>query len=96
MKQKTTAISALTARTQLGQIMQRATEKRERFLVGRRGQPTVVIMSVEDYTDAIAPAPDWLKAAWKESESTGVDNLTIKEIDREIKAYRKEKRQQSA
>ena len=58
LKQKATAISALTARTQLGQIMRRATERRERFLVGRRGQPALVVMSVEDYADAIAPA-DW-------------------------------------
>jgi prevent-host-death family protein len=50
--QKTTAVTALTARTQLGQIMQRAAQKRERFLVGRRGQPIVMIMSIEDYVDS--------------------------------------------
>ena len=94
--QKTTAISALTARTQLGQIMQRATERRERFLVGRRGQPAVVIMSVEDYADAMAPAPGWLEAAWKQAEANGADKLTAREIDREMKAHRQAKRQQSA
>ncbi len=94
--QKTTLISALTARTQLGQIMQRATERGERFLVGRRGQPTVVIMSVADYADAMTPTPDWIETAWKEAEASGANKLTAKEIDREIRAYRKEKRQRSA
>ncbi len=94
--QKTTTISALTARTQLGQIMQRASEGKERFVVGRRGQPTVVIMSVEDYSDVVATAPDWLEAAWKESEATGGDKLTAKEIDREVRAYRKAKRRRLA
>jgi prevent-host-death family protein len=95
-KQKTTVISALTARTQLGQIMQRATERRERFLVGRRGQPAVVIMSVEDYSDAMAPAPGWLEVAWKEAETSGTDTLTAREIDHEVRAYRQAKRRRSA
>ncbi|MHB1673459.1 MAG: type II toxin-antitoxin system Phd/YefM family antitoxin [Acidobacteriaceae bacterium] len=95
-KQKTTPISALTARTQLGQIMRRATERRERFLVGRRGQPAVVIMSVEDYADAMAPAPGWLEAAWREAEAGGTDTLTAREIDREVRTHRQAKRQRSA
>ena len=37
-------VSALTARTQFGQIIKRATQKNERFVVGRRGEPSVVIM----------------------------------------------------
>jgi prevent-host-death family protein len=95
-KPKTISISALTARTQLGQIMQRATERRERFLVGRRGQPAVVIMSVEDYADATSPAPGWLEAAWKQAETSGTDTLTVREIDREVRASRQAKRQRSA
>lgn len=94
--QKTTSISALTARTQLGLIMRRATDQGERFLVGRRGQPTIVIMSVADYTDAMAPAPDWLQTAWKEAEASGADKLTAREINREVTAHRKAKRQRPA
>lgn len=94
--QKTTVISALTARTQLGQIMRRAADRKERFLVGRRGQPTVVIMSIEDYVDAVSPAPDWLVAAWEQAKSSKVDKLTTGEIDREVRAHRKAKRQKSA
>jgi prevent-host-death family protein len=94
--QKTTAVTALTARTQLGQIMQRAAQKRERFLVGRRGQPIVMIMSIEDYVDSMSPAPDWLENAWKKAELMGADKLTAREIDREVRALRKEKREKSA
>ena len=76
--------------------MQRATERRERFLVGRRGQPAVVIMSVEDYADAMAPAPGWLETAWREAEASGTDTLTTREIDREVRTYRLARRQRSA
>ena len=44
----TNIVSALTARTQFGQIIRRATQKNERFVVGRRGEPSVVIMSAKD------------------------------------------------
>jgi len=49
--------SALTARTQLGQIMNRAVENNDRFLVERNGQPAVLILSVTDYVKALAPPP---------------------------------------
>ena len=63
-----TVISALTARTQFGQIMRRAREKDERFMVDRRGEPQVIIMSLRDYIDTIAPAPEWLKAIRAEAK----------------------------
>ena len=37
-KRITNIVSALTARTQFGQIMKRASRKNERFVVDRRGQ----------------------------------------------------------
>jgi prevent-host-death family protein len=42
-------VPALTARTQFGQILRRAGQNQERFVVERRGEPGVVIMSVEEY-----------------------------------------------
>ena len=38
-KRMTNVVSALTARTQFGQIVKRASQKNERFVVDRRGQP---------------------------------------------------------
>jgi prevent-host-death family protein len=74
-------VSALTARTQLGQILKRVKTKNERFIIGRRGQPQAVVMSIEDYVDTVAPAPDWLKSTWAESKKNGTDKLTMRQID---------------
>jgi prevent-host-death family protein len=91
----TKKISALTARTQFGQIMNRAVEKQERFLVDRRGEPAVIIMSVDDYLETIAPEDIALQKIRDEAKRTGLDKLTMEEIDAEIAAYRREKRAKS-
>ena len=88
----TKKISALTARTQFGQIMDRAVERQERFLVDRRGEPAVIIMSVDDYLKTIAPEDSALKAIRDRAKRTGLDKLTMTEIDAETAAYRREKR----
>ena len=88
----TKKISALTARTQFGQIMNRAIERHERFLVDRRGEPAVIIMSVDDYLQTIAPEDIALKNIRDEAKRTGLDRLTIEDVDAEIAAYRGEKR----
>ena len=54
-------IDAHIARTQFGQIMDLATRNNERFIVDRRGEPAVVIMSVQDFIRTAAPPPDWLR-----------------------------------
>jgi prevent-host-death family protein len=85
-------VSALTARAQFGQILDRVSENGERFVVDRRGEPTAVIMSLRDFVNTIAPPPNFLKEIWAESERRGADKLTMREIDAEIRAYRREKR----
>ncbi|MBI4455099.1 MAG: type II toxin-antitoxin system Phd/YefM family antitoxin [Acidobacteria bacterium] len=86
----TKIVSALTARTQFGQLMRRAKQKDERFVVDRRGEPQVVIMSINDFIKTIAPPPEWLKAIWAESKRKGTDKLTMRQINAEIKATRKQ------
>ena len=83
-------ISALTARTQLGQILKRATRNNERFVVDRRGQPSVIIMSIKDYVDTIAPPPKWLKDIQAASKRRGTNRLTMRQINAEIGAARRE------
>jgi len=83
-------ISALTARTQLGQIMRRAKQNNERFLVERRGEPQVLIMSLKDYVNTIAPAPQWLKTIQTTSKRRGTSKLTMRQINAEIAAARRE------
>lgn len=84
----TNIVTALTARTQLGQIIKRATRNNERFVVDRRGQPSVVIMSMKDYIDTIAPAPQWLKDVQAESKRKGLDKLSLTAINRIIHQVR--------
>jgi prevent-host-death family protein len=85
-------VDAHVARTQFGQIMTRAIENNERFVIDRRGEPAVVIMSVADFVKSVAPPPKWLEKAWASAKRRGLDKLTGQEIDAEIKAYRREKK----
>ena len=85
-------VSALAARTQFGQIMRRAKKGQERFVVDRRGELQVVIMGIEDFLRNIAPEPKVLAAIRAVSPQAGTDKITMREIDEEIKAYRRERR----
>jgi prevent-host-death family protein len=89
---RSSVVSALTARTQFGQIMRRAKRNRERFVVDRRGEPQVIIMSVEDYVDTIAPPPEWLQNLWAASKRRGTDKLTMRQIDLIVGKARRELR----
>ena len=85
-------IDAHVARTQFGQVMDRAVQNNERFVVDRRGEPAVVILSIQDYLANVTSAPDWLRDAWADAKNRGLDKLTTEEIDTEIDDYRREKR----
>jgi prevent-host-death family protein len=92
----TNVVSALTARTQFGQIIKRATQNDERFIVGRRGQPSVVIMGIKDYVKTFAPAPQELRAMQVAAKRTGANKLTPGQIDKIIATVRKYPRTSSA
>lgn len=92
----TNVISAVTARTQLGQILRRINQKNERFVVDRRGQPQAVIMGINDYIDTFAPTPEWLKAIGQEAREKGLNKLTMRQIDAEIAAARRERKSKAA
>lgn len=85
-------VSALTARTQLSQIMRRATKRGERFIVDRHGEPQIVIMGIEDFLENIAPEAEVLADIRAASKKAGTDKITMREIDAEIAAYRREKK----
>lgn len=92
----TNIVSALTARTQLGQIMKRATQKSERFLVGRRGAPSVVIMGIQDYMATFAPAPHELAAMQAAAKHTLASKLTPGAINRIVATVRRGDKPQPA
>ena len=85
-------IDAHIARTQFGQIMDLAVKNNERFVVDRRGEPAVVIMSVQDFIRTVAPPPDWLTKAWSGASRRGLEKITLEEIDAEIEAERRDRK----
>jgi prevent-host-death family protein len=89
-------IDAHLARTQFGQIMDRATKNDERFIVDRYGEPAVVIISVRDFIRLAAPPPDWLQQAWSGAKRRGLDVLAPQDIDAEIAAHRRGKKRSAA
>src|SRR3954465_12327687 len=82
-------IDAHIARTQFGQIMDLATKNNERFIVDRRGEPAVVIMSVQDFIRTAAPPPGGREKAWGGARGGGPDPWTPADIDAEIAAHRR-------
>lgn len=89
MNTPTQSIDALTARTQFGTIMKKADKGRTRFLVSRRGKPTVVILGVSDYMENFIKKPAFLVEIQKQAARAGLNTTTEKEINDEIKAARK-------
>jgi prevent-host-death family protein len=60
MTTSTQYIDALTARTQFGKIMEQAVKGKTRFVVSRRGKPTVVILGVRDFMAHVIKKPTFL------------------------------------
>jgi len=84
----TKTVSALIARTQLGQILERVKKNQDRFLISKKGEATAVILSVEDYLRNIVKQPKVLTKLQKQAQKAGTDKLTLEDIDAEIKAFR--------
>lgn len=84
-------VSALAARTQFGQIMRRAKNDHMRFVVDRRGEPQVVIMGIKDFLRTIAPEKKVLAVIRLSARKKGKHKLSMRQIDREIRAYRRER-----
>lgn len=82
----------MAARTQFGQIMRRAGQQQERFVVDKRGEPQVVIMGVKDFLKTIAPEPEVLVAIRAEAKRKKKSILTMRQIDHEIAAFRRERK----
>ena len=72
--------------------MRRATENEERFVVDRRCEPQVVIMGIEDFIKTIAPEPAVLKEIRSDARRKGTNKLSMRQIEAEIAAYRREQR----
>lgn len=62
----------------------------------KRGQPQVVIMGVRDFLKTIAPEPEVVAAIRAEATRSGKSTLTMRQIDQEIAAYRRERKLSNA
>ncbi len=89
----TKTLPAFLVRTQFGQILERVSKSRDRFLVTKNGEATAVILGVEDFLDAVVKTPDALEALQQQAKQSGASNLTLEEIEEEIAAVRREKKQ---
>ena len=77
---KTKQIDALSARTHFGEVMQKAQQDNVRFLVSRRGKPTVVIMGVDDYLRNVLKEPTILAEIQQEGNGSELGEKTAEEI----------------
>jgi prevent-host-death family protein len=82
-------IPAFIARTQFGQILERASKNNERFLVTKKGEAKAIILGVEDYLRTIVETPKSLSALQEQAKKSGMDKLTLEEIEKEIDAVRR-------
>lgn len=89
-------VPALTARTQFGQILRRVRENQERFVVDKRGEPQAVIMGLEEYLRNFARQPAALAGIQREAKAKRLNVLPLREINLEIKRYRRQRRTRNA
>ncbi len=87
----TKSVPAFIARTQFGQILERVSRNRDRFLVTRKGELKAVILGVEDFLEAVVKAPKSLVALQRQARRRGTDKLTLEQIEQEIAAVRRAK-----
>ena len=87
-KPMSNVISALTARSQLGQILEKVDRQRRSFVIEKRGAPKAILLSIQDYVRLAAPEPAVLKALGEASTRRGTDKLPTAQIDRVIKVSR--------
>lgn len=86
---ETKLISSLTARTQFGQIKDRAVKNNNRYIVSDRGMASVVILSLEDYLRSILKVPKIMQELQEEARKNRTNKLAMQEINMEIAEYRK-------
>ena len=84
-------ITSGTVEHNFDQILDRALEHRDRFIVERNGEPAVLILSVSDFLESMVPVPPALKDVQEHAARLGLNSMTMDEIDAEIAAARRER-----
>lgn len=87
----TKSLPAFIARTQFGQILERVSQRGDRFVVTKKGEAKAVILGVEDFFRAVVKTPRSLAALQEQARKRGTDRLTLEDIEAEIAAVRRTK-----
>lgn len=85
-------VSALNARANFGKLLDRVADDRGSLVIEKRGTPKAVLLSIRDYVKLAAPEPDVLRILGEKSKRNGTHKMTQRQINREIKAYRAQKK----
>jgi prevent-host-death family protein len=91
-KSETIVVSVLSARTNLGKLLERVDGERRSLVIEKRGTPKAVLLSLRDYVKLAAPEPEVLRIIGEESERKGTNTLTSRQIDQVIQATRAQKK----
>jgi len=87
-KSASRVISALAARSQLGQILEEVDKEHRSFVIEKRGSPKAILLGIQDYIRLAAPEPEILKSLGEASTRRGTDKLTAAQVDSVIRAAR--------
>ena len=90
-KPESLIVSVSAMRERLEEVLREVTEHGQRIVIEDGGEPQAVVIGIDDYRKILAPAPEWLQAAWREAERAGTSNISMEEIDAEIAASRRER-----
>jgi prevent-host-death family protein len=82
-------VSALTARSHFGKLLERVGSQHRSIVIEKRGTPQAVLLSIEDYVRLAAPEPEVLRLLGRESRQHGTDRLSSRQIDQIIRQARK-------
>lgn len=91
----TIVVSALQARANFGKLLQRLDHERQSLVIEKRGRPKAVLISIQEYVKLASPEPEVLRVIGEESQRNGTSTLSARQIDRIIKASRKQKNRRS-
>jgi prevent-host-death family protein len=90
-KNESIVVSALRARTNFGELLQRVESERRSLVIEKRGAPRAILLSIRDYVRLAAPEPEVLTIIGEESMAKGTDALNSQQIGSTIKAARRNK-----
>jgi prevent-host-death family protein len=89
-------ISALTARSRMGALLDQVSLEHRSFVIEKRGQPKAVLLGIEDYIRLAAPEPEILKALGEASIRRGTSRLSTRRIESIIQQTRASRKHAAA